>query len=240
MTKFEREQIEQIRGAYVAAMRQYGPDFFQGVDAILAGKTGLGAVDDLLPYVSPDKSNMGRCLDCAVFLASILNMADEAKTAKPGARGRRKKAAQAAEKIASAADLLDALGNDQLADVLRSLVEVVKAQAATCKVVPRGVVPRGDGAQHAMMSYCLDPGDLSDEMTGSRGSESRRTNQIRMVSQKLDISTPPGLIADVMRLVGWECSEADVVQARGLRKPHQPEEEEAPGAALARVWPRSL
>jgi hypothetical protein len=32
MTKFEREQIEQIGDAYAAAMRQNGPDFFQGVE----------------------------------------------------------------------------------------------------------------------------------------------------------------------------------------------------------------
>jgi hypothetical protein len=46
---------------------------------------------------------MGRYLDRAVFLASILSMADEDKTAKPDTRDRRKKAAQAAEKIAEAA-----------------------------------------------------------------------------------------------------------------------------------------
>ncbi len=229
-------RIDDAQRQLVDALATNGPEFFTAIERAHHIKTGIDAVDALLPYCTHERE--GHILARAAFLGCVLQAAAEPD--KPDGRRRKQSAQDAAKNLTAAADLLDGIDNHSLADLLRMLTEVVESNAATCEICPETLsdvtigLPEGISGisqRKAKMLMCIPyPRRLSESFTASRGRESARANKIRLIVQKLRGDAPPSAIARLLHdVLGIACSEADIVDALKLRA----DASDSPGADLA-------
>ncbi|MCK9365901.1 MAG: hypothetical protein M0P72_01965 [Metallibacterium scheffleri] len=176
----------------------------------LAATSGIAAIDALLPYVGADTPReiitarwrfLGRLWDA---------MHEPAGT---GGRGRKDKAKATAQHLRDAAAGFQELGSDGLAKALVQLAALTEARARVsmidvAQLSSREIVPG------TRLLATHRPKQLSAYYTNKRGAASHRAELIRFVCHALQATTPPALVASLMRdVLGINCASADVHQA---------------------------
>jgi len=206
------QAIESLRMLMLPALCVSPPDKQRVYDSALQAKSGLPAIDDLLPHV--DAGDDREVIEVRLFFLGHVQQAMQEPTGASG-RGRKEKAAAAGKNLDAAAQSLRELGSDGLAQALDQLAALVAARAHV-SVIDVSQLSSREVVPGTRLLAWHTPHQLSAYFSSKHGTGKHRAELIRFVSQRLRASTPPTLIAALLRdVMGMPCTHADVQQARG-------------------------
>jgi len=207
------QAIERLRQLLLPALCCAPPQDVQAVyKSAHEALTGISAIDALLPYV--DAEDAREVIEARLLFLNHVQQAMHEPSGASG-RGRKKKADAAGKDLRDAAQTLRELGSDGLAQALEQLAGLVAARAHVsiidvAHLSSREIVPGTRlFARHV-------PHQLSAYFSSKGGAGVHRAELIRFVCHRLQHSTPPTLIATVLRdVLNIPSTHADVQQARG-------------------------